>query len=45
MPLYGLYTVLGAGTQMAGRATGADLGVASVFPVSVPIEWLGGGAG
>ena len=37
MPLYGLYTVPGAGTQMAGGTTGADFGVAFVFPVSVPV--------
>ena len=28
MPLYGLYAVLGAGTQMAGGAVDADFGVA-----------------
>ena len=37
MPLYGLYAVFGAGTQMAGRTVDTDLRFAFVLPVSIPV--------
>ena len=37
MALYRLYTILGMGTELSGRAIGADLWVTLVFPVSIPV--------
>ena len=37
MTLYRLYAILGMGTELSGRAIGADLWVALVFPVSIPV--------
>ena len=38
MPLRRLYATLGMGTALSGRAIGADLWVALVFPVTIPVR-------
>ena len=38
MPLYGFYAVFGVGASLSGGTICANLGIAFVFPVAVPVR-------